>query len=59
MLTLWGLVIVVVLVLVAVGAWWLTRDTTPPSPPGRHRWLPRDPHDQPIVPDDEEPPEQP
>jgi len=38
---------------------WLTRDTTPPPLPGRHRRPPRDPHDQPIVPDEEPPPDQP
>jgi len=57
-LTLCGLVIVVVLVLVAVSAWWLTRDTKRPARPGRHRPKRRDPHD-PIRGDDEVPRDQP
>jgi hypothetical protein len=59
MLTLWAIVLPVALVTVAVGVWLLLRDTGTPPPPGRHLRPPRDPHDQPIVPDDEEPPEQP
>ena len=59
MLTLWGLVMVVVLVLVAAGLAWLTRDTTPSPLPRRNRRAPRDPDDQPIVPDEEPPLDQP
>jgi hypothetical protein len=53
------ILIPIAFVLVAVGAWLLTRDTTakPPPPPGRHRRTARDPHD-PIRDDDQEPPEQ-
>src|SRR6478672_3134046 len=58
MLTIWGAVIGLVAILVIVGAWWLTRDTTPPKPPRRHRPMRRDPHD-PIRRDDEPPPDQP
>ena len=57
MLTLWGVVIVVSLVLLAITAWLETRDTPPPPPPGRHRPKRRDPHD-PVVSDDEPPPNQ-
>ena len=57
MLTLWGVVIVVSLVLWAITAWLVTRDTPPPPPPGRHRPKRRDPHD-PVVSDDEPPPNQ-
>ena len=42
MLTLWGVVIVVSLVLLAITAWLVTRDTPPPPPPGRHRPKRRD-----------------
>jgi len=57
MLTLWGVVIVVSLVLLAITAWLVTRDTPPRPPPGRHRPKRRDPHD-PVVSDDEPPPNQ-
>jgi hypothetical protein len=57
MLTLWGVVIVVSLVLLAITAWLVTRDIPPPPPPGRHRPKRRDPHD-PVVSDDEPPPNQ-
>jgi len=59
MLTLWAIVVPIALVALAVGVWLLLRDTAPPSTPGRHRRPLRDPHDQRIVRDDEEPPEQP
>jgi hypothetical protein len=58
MLTVWGILVPIALVALAVGVWLLLRDPTPPSPPGRHRRPPRDPHDQPIVPDEEPPPDQ-
>jgi len=59
MATVLGILVPITLVAIAVGVWLLLRDPTAPSRPGRHRPPPRDPHDQPIVPDDEEPPEQP
>ena len=59
MATLLGILVPIALVALAVGVWLLLRDSNPPKPPGRHRQPPRDPNDQPIVPDDVEPPEQP
>jgi hypothetical protein len=57
MLTLWGAVALVSLILLAGIAWLLTRDTPTPPSPGRHQPKRRDPHD-PVVRDDEPPPDQ-
>lgn len=56
--SIWGALVVVLILILAVGLYLLTRDSHPPKPPGRHRPKRRDPHD-PIRRDDEEPPEQP
>jgi hypothetical protein len=53
--TLFGALIVAALLLAGIGAWLLFRDTPTPKRPRRRRPS-RDPHDQPIVPDDEQPP---
>ena len=59
MVTVWSVVIVAALLLVAVGVWLLLRRA---NPHGQHRGSGRarrrDPHD-PIRQDDEKPPEQP
>jgi hypothetical protein len=55
--TITAVVIPVLLVAIAVVVWLLLRDPGPP-PPGRHRRQGRDPHDTPLIGDDEEPPEQ-
>jgi hypothetical protein len=53
-----GVVVAVALIVVIMGVWLLTRNSNPPKPPGRHQQPRRDPHD-PVVPDNEEPPDQP
>jgi hypothetical protein len=58
MATVLGIVVPIALLGIAVGIWLLLRDTGTPPPPGRHRRPRRDPHDQPIVPDDQDPPKQ-
>ena len=59
MVTFWGVVIVVALLVAAIGVWLLLRDASP-QPPGQHRdhgrARRRDPRDLPLTPDDEEPP---
>ena len=57
MLTIVTIAVPIALVAVIAAIWWVTRDPTPP-PPGRHRHKPRDPHDTPLVADNEEPPPQ-
>jgi hypothetical protein len=43
------------LVVVALGFYLLTRDPTgTPPPPGKHRQPPRDPHDLPLIDEDDD-----
>jgi hypothetical protein len=59
MATVCGIVVPIALAALTVGVWLLLRGTGTPPPTGRHSRPRRDPHDQPIVPDEEPPPDQP
>ena len=56
MFTLWGIIITAALTLFVIGLWLVLRDT-PAPPPGRHRRPPPDPHDLPLLDNNEAPPE--